>query len=936
MPNYELPGPGPSVQGPYDSSFYKGFRNGIPMLMTGWEEFMTRFRRGEYTEGFDSMLSNRYLLSALCEKLQQELTETPEDLERLFVLGELLRTRGEKEGDVEYLEQSIQYLEQALDIIPEGHHLKAGCLIGLAAAFGLRSLHTWQIADANKALQYGQQAINAITDGRNPRQLLVRLGTSLRIRYRLTHQIADLQHGIRYLQTALEIPGIGPQDHLDILSDLGNLYMDLFERTTSEAYFDLASQHAEKAVQISTDDDHRRASLLWNYALGFLSRSQMSRRVADIDMAIQYGQRTLESVSRSDANYPLYLSGLGMIFRSRFQMTRKVSDIDEAIRHQEAVKHLRLNDESPVSHHYNRGRNFVEKCRVTRNGEDLATAIRAFLEGFESETNPFQRLLCGYNTCLIASSLPSIGLELKVEIVEEMFGIFSLVLQPTGSRNDTQAVLKRLSGISSFSASVLLAANKSPSEVLQKLEDNRGMIIGSVIDVRFDAIELKVKHPALWALFTQCRNSLGAMNSNALRMGIGEAYAMDVERLEKLHQNWSNIKEDIRRNSGFERFLLSPTESEMRGLARNGPIVSLNISNIDSAAFLVTTNGIQILPLPALDIKDAQKLVRVFASYGNSPRRDAELYEDEDEEQLSSQRKTSGMEDGLLHLWTTAVKPVLQELNLLNRVDTPIRIPQIWWVGGGIMSLLPLHAAGDHGPGSTENAISHVISSYASTFKSLQFIQNRDRISVSQTKQVLLLAAMPITPGGYKPLQVQEEVTAIESSTSKWASCLKLLQPSKADLLDALKTCTIAHFACHGTADRVEPAKSGLLLGKKTVEKLTIEDLDILSCQNAQIVYLSACSTAEVGVMNLADESVHLASSFQLTGFQHVIGTLWGVDDNAAVEVAKRFYESLPMSGENGYISPARALYDAVVSFRNTGENRKNCSKWASFIHLGC
>ena len=88
--------------------------------------------------------------------------------------------------------------------------------------------------------------------------------------------------------------------------------------------------------------------------------------------------------------------------------------------------------------------------------------------------------------------------------------------------------------------------------------------------------------------------------------------------------------------------------------------------------------------------------------------------------------------------------------------------------------------------------------------------------------------------------------------------------------------------------------------------------------------------------MNLADESVHLASSFQLTGFQHVIGTLWGVNDDAAVEVAKRFYERLPVSGENGYISPARALHDAVASFRNTGDTREDCSKWASFIHLGC
>ena len=190
------------------------------------------------------------------------------------------------------------------------------------------------------------------------------------------------------------------------------------------------------------------------------------------------------------------------------------------------------------------------------------------------------------------------------------------------------------------------------------------------------------------------------------------------------------------------------------------------------------------------------------------------------------------------------------------------------------MGLFSLHAAGDHDLGSTQSTISHAISSYAATFKSLHYIQNRPRISVSQTKHPLLLAALPTTPGGHKSLQVQEEITAIENSASKWALSTTCLRPSKADVLDALKTCTIAQFACHGTADRVEPAKSGLLLGNETVEKLTIEDLDTISCQNAQIVYLSACSTAEVGVMNLADESVHLASSFQLVGFRHVIRTL--------------------------------------------------------------
>ena len=928
----------PSGQGPWDSDFII-YRDGRPRLMTPLEELKVRIRRGDYTEGLDPILSDRYLLSGVCDGLQRDLAETPESDASyggtLIALGHLLQSRAEIEGETEHLERSLQCLEQALNLTPAGHRDRATCLKLLATAYGLLSQHTYQVADADKALHYGQQAINAVTDGESLRQPLLALGTVLRLRYRITYQIADLQHGIRYLQAALETPQQDRYEHIVLLNNLRNLYDVLFMRTNCEADSDLAIEYGQAAVQLSTDDGHRRAVILWNCAQCLLSRFKTFRRVADIDMAIQYGQQALMSFSSSHACYPLCLGGLEIMFRNRYYITHQAQDLDEAIRHQEAIEHSTFDDLSRVGRYYNRGLSFAEKYKITRKSEDFVESYRAFFEGFSSEIDPLHRLHCGYNTCLIATMIPALGLNLAVKIVEEMLKIIPFVFQPTGSRNDIQETLKRLSGMASISTSVLFAANKPPVEVLQKLEESRGILISSVVDLRSDGIELREKHPALWMRFTQCRASLGAMNSNALEMDMGKPYSTDVKRLEQLHKNWSDIKEEIRRNQGFERFLLSPTERELQELARIGPIVTLNTSHINSAALLVTASGIQSLSLPNLQLSEALHWVRIFAPYGNPHRRDAELCEDDEEEQLGSQRTPSEMQTGLLYLWTVAVKPVLQQLNLLNRVNTPTRFPQIWWVGGGIMGLLPLHAAGDHAPGSTENAISHVVSSYAATFKSLQFVQNRPRISISQSKQVILLAAMPTTPGGHKPLQVQEEITAIEDSASKWALSTTFLRPSKADILDALKTCTIAHFACHGTADRVEPAKSGLLLGKENVEKLTIEDLDTISCQNAQIVYLSACSTAEVGKINLADESVHLASSFQLSGFQHVIGTLWGVDDNAAVEVAKRFYENLPESGEQGHASPARALHDAVVSFRNREENWKDCSKWASFIHLG-
>ncbi|MCJ1251060.1 hypothetical protein MMC30_008291 [Trapelia coarctata] len=74
----------------------------------------------------------------------------------------------------------------------------------------------------------------------------------------------------------------------------------------------------------------------------------------------------------------------------------------------------------------------------------------------------------------------------------------------------------------------------------------------------------------------------------------------------------------------------------------------------------------------------------------------------------------------------------------------------------------------------------------------------------------------------------------------------------------------------------------------------------------AQIAYLSACSTAEIKVRNLADESIHLANAFQLAGFTNVIGTLWAADDNAAVEIASKFYEGLDLYDEEGTASTSK------------------------------
>jgi CHAT domain-containing protein len=159
--------------------------------------------------------------------------------------------------------------------------------------------------------------------------------------------------------------------------------------------------------------------------------------------------------------------------------------------------------------------------------------------------------------------------------------------------------------------------------------------------------------------------------------------------------------------------------------------------------------------------------------------------------------------------------------------------------------------------------------------------------------------------------------------------------PAAAAVLEKVTTCSLVHFACHGSSDAEQPSKSALLLGRRSVDKLTVEDLQSLNYQLAQVAYLSACSTADVGAWSLIDESIHLSSTFQLVGFRHVIGTLWGADDSAAVAVAAKFYEYLFKEDADTVSSVPHALHRAVLDLKTKDGNSDDISLWAPFIHLG-
>lgn len=160
--------------------------------------------------------------------------------------------------------------------------------------------------------------------------------------------------------------------------------------------------------------------------------------------------------------------------------------------------------------------------------------------------------------------------------------------------------------------------------------------------------------------------------------------------------------------------------------------------------------------------------------------------------------------------------------------------------------------------------------------------------------------------------------------------------PTKADVLTRLPEAGVAHFSCHGLSIPDDPSRSFLALTDYREDPFTVASLVEITLHRAQLAYLSACQTARNAARDLLDESIHLASAFQLAGYPHVIGTLWSVWDTAALDIADTFYTRL-QTGPRTFDTrtSAQALHDAVRALRDKRDMRASPSFWAPFLHTG-
>jgi len=149
-----------------------------------------------------------------------------------------------------------------------------------------------------------------------------------------------------------------------------------------------------------------------------------------------------------------------------------------------------------------------------------------------------------------------------------------------------------------------------------------------------------------------------------------------------------------------------------------------------------------------------------------------------------------------------------------------------------------------------------------------------------------------------------------------------------------LRQYRVIHFATHALLNNSYPELSGIVLsmidpsGRPQDGFLRLNEIYNMDLP-AELVVLSACQTA-LGKEARGEGLIGLTRGFMYAGVPRVVASLWRIDDRAAAELMRYFYEAMFWQ----HLPPAKALRAAQIKMWQTEEWRFP-HYWAAFVLQG-
>ncbi|KAJ4233187.1 hypothetical protein NW759_001968 [Fusarium solani] len=843
---------------------------------------------------------------------------------------------------------SRHHLDYALNLARELYEL--GVTIGndnrqtqrasnYAKALGHRYWQDGDPEDLHESIRLSDEAVSASPQARsildrpkgtilhNPSveiHALNTLAARLEERFQMAGSLGDLDCSIDIRESLIAaVPWEEWQtSRVEWLLNLAASLQRRYEQDEDDSCSDIdrAVELSEEALRYACENSLLTSRALCTLANALGGRAGVTQQANDLDRAIQSLREAQRKIPTNHASGLEIGVNLAMRLFQRYEMTdsETTTDLDEATDVAQSTLG-RTPDGHPIHAHL---QNFLglflyaRFCRSVSESE-ADEALGHFRQALRSPHYPsvFHRVQAGRIMLRICCDMArwQEAYEVSLEAIELIPKLSSRAIRTS----DKQRLLSAddVVGFGADAAAAALQSGKDGYAALRLLEMGRQSLAASVAELRPDLVALRRDYPELAERIDSLRDELQD----------------DSPRQHTASGEFDTLLDEIRQKEGFERFLKPPSNKEIHEAAQ-GHLIVLTVSAYRGVdAILIGRDRVHVLNLNGVTLEDLEKWSR------------------------NLQRPAV-----LRWLWDSITKPVLDELRL-TRPSPDGCLPRIWWIPTGILSRFPFHAAGYHSEGLTDSVIDLAVSSYSSSIKAL--VDGRRRVSSlprpKESKALLVAIAnapnRSLLRGAVKEVQTVEALFASKDFDSVRLGDGRV---DKQDVLRRLKTCRIFHFAGHGVENISDPLRSALLLHDWETDPLTVGDvLEVnLSEGSPFLAYLSACETGQVSKLKFRDESVHLIGAYQLAGFRHVIGTLWGVDDDDSVMMATATYENMleDMTDE----SVCRSLHKAALRLRNnkrypnvgadqTGarkcafvdpsadESGEDGASWIPFVHFG-
>jgi hypothetical protein len=784
--------------------------------------------------------------------------------------------------DPELLEEAAAAGAAAVELVvsagPVADSLVAGAMVNHALLLQAQFDRTGDQPTLDEAILAARRATHAAYP-RTPLWIACRYNLSILMRNQFdrTGSLIALEEAIALVREVLDLTPPGYPDAARYQAAcVGHLH-SRFGRTGEISALDEAIDLGAAAVEETAEDHPNQPMYLHNLAVAMMAKAGHTADASLMDGAIAIQRRAVRATVDSGDRRAAMLSTLGTMLARRYGLTGEDAALDQAIdagRTALAAAGAEHPDRSAFEVNLVTSLSFRE---ALHHREMLELLEAAAMRG---SARPAIRVAAAsaWGRVAMTAGRPdraARGFEVAV-------GLLPVLAARGLARTDATHWMAQHAELVCDAAACELELGHA-DRAAELLESGRGVLMAQALESRTDLSDLRDADPALAEEFGYLCRQLDSEDPGEERRVLASRFAELLTR--------------IRSVPGFGTFLLPPTVTQLAAEAHDGPIVLVNVSRYRCDALILTGSGVVVQPLPDLELSAVhERLGALRAAVADK----------------SAPGAQQAVHDVLAWLSATVTGPVLR------RLDPDAG--RLWWVPCGLLAYFPLHAT----------VLDRVVSSYTPTIRALAHARAR-RIPRTGPKVPRVLAVgMPKTPGETDLPGAHKEVRLL-GRLLPGTTPLVNEDATHDAVLARLATSEWAHFACHAAGDPDDSGESHLLVHDHASKPLRVVEISRLNLSEPEFAFLSACSTATTS-LDLVDESIHIASAFQLAGYPHVIGTLWEISDSIATKIATQLYEELA-ARRFDIRSAADCLHEAIRVVRNLYP--KMPTLWAAHIHVG-